>query len=167
MKHLGILHALLPLAGLASLLITACVSLTAAEREAYWATQVRSGFRQANPAAICHLHRVRTIPFVVPELSGMPVVPTDTTTIRYIKARLHRFPNSFWYVLSGSCVGPDSAVDRAICPVCRALERQWRRRHGWPADEKYPIPAALLEDDDETNAAAPNPGVQWTRCARH
>lgn len=88
---------------------------------------------QVEPQVTCEVHGVATQLCAVPVQDGMCVVPRRG----YLEALLTRFPNSYWQVLSCSCVSFGTIhVIRHVCPACRAAERLWRARQEWSLEDE-------------------------------
>lgn len=129
------LQALIALS-LALIVFGSCASLdrrrTDARIEEY-SRLLSDEFEQTDPERRCRVHKFATRACAVPVHDGMCVVPDRS----YVEALLRYFPNSYWRVLSCSCVSlGDHNVIRHVCPACRAVERQWRARHRWPIDDE-------------------------------
>ncbi len=115
----------LPLLAIA-LAMTSCsvLPLTDQEREAFW--NLEAGFPDIPEGAVCHLHGVEMEPRQVPIEVGLCMEANKG----YARAKLHRFPHSFFSVSNCGCelIGPE-VVTRRVCPQCRAAEEEWRRSH--------------------------------------
>ena len=87
---------------------------------------------------ICHVHQVTTEPRIIKAYGGLPIGPDES----YIKARVRRFPNSFFFAMTGSCISGDWEIIRKVCPKCRKAEIRWLNSHGQPIPEvtDKPVP---------------------------
>ena len=75
---------------------------------------------------VCSLHHVPTVEILVPAYGGLSSLPPKG----YVRARIHKFPNSWLFVSTGSCEqGDPLPVTRWYCPVCRKAELRWIRLH--------------------------------------
>jgi hypothetical protein len=121
--------------------MTGCGSLSAvtdAEQQEYRSIKYDASVEKPDAKGeICELHRIPTVWAEIRRDAGMCVVPPR----QYVHALLQAFPNSYWNVQTCFCErdGFDFAF-RYVCPICRALERRWRKEHGWGVDDELPVP---------------------------
>ncbi len=137
-----------------SVFAASCTGLTSHEMNTYMELQYSQyDHGTLKGQAQCRFHHVSTVPWEVPERPGMCVVPSGEY-LEYVRSRLRYFPNSYWDVNSCFCTGGQLSVPRRVCPTCRQLELEWRRRHGWPTDTTFALPPPdELNDDDNAGGA--------------
>lgn len=74
----------------------------------------------------CPLHHVGTVYEEVPVQQGM-----CTRQEEYKRAKLLRFPYSYFTASSCACDMAFGPVPRLYCPICRRNELRWRLANGW------------------------------------
>jgi hypothetical protein len=128
----------LPLIALA-MISANCYTISPKQEKAFWALQSPPAPEDLYIGeTTCRLHHVDTLEAHTVLSAGMCVQPRGVYHA-YMKARVSRFPNSWWTVSSCSCLGPDSLAFVRVCPICREEERRWRRINRWPTKEAYPL----------------------------
>lgn len=146
------LFVLIPLAAVLSACALAPLSTGEVNR---WDVVANPTLEDYKAEAVCSLHHVPTVETVVPAYGGLSVLPPK----RYVRARIHDFPNSWLYVNTGFCEqGEALPVIRWYCPVCRKAEMRWLRLH------RYLLPPEISPTTGEwTGPSTREPAVSERR----